>query len=292
MISITLAWQDEPDAERERAPVLFRSYRHPKQGYFDERNPGPPSTYPIWQVARATSAAPPYFKPIKLEPDGNPLIDGGLGANNPSNEAWHSIRQLHNNESDAVAVLVSIGTGKGLKKRRTDVKNLYQTMYGLFKTVRAMATDTHAIHERIQSDMTGYGHYYRLDVQKGLGDTDVPLDTCKGKMGIDTLNLIRQRTEDYLEKEHAKTLIRQSAERLVAIRKARSNYLDRDLWERFCHGLEYKCPVPDCHASGERWKQRLLLQSHLEEKHRSSFSADTLQSLLDAGKSYSIDEPE
>lgn len=165
-------------------------------------------------------------------------------------------------------------------------------MYGYYKTMKAMATDTHTVHEKLQSDMIHSGDYYRLDVQKGLGDADVPLDACKGKGGVDTLGLIRQKTADYLEKESAIKLIRKIAERLVAIRRGRSNHSDRDRWECFCHGLEYKCPVSGCLASGERWKERVLLQSHLEHRHPSSFSADTLESLLDAGKSYSIDERE
>lgn len=56
--------------------------------------------------------------PIKVNSNGKPLIDGGIGANNPSNEAWTSIRQLHSDHQDAVAALVSIGTGNSLPKRR------------------------------------------------------------------------------------------------------------------------------------------------------------------------------
>jgi patatin-like phospholipase/acyl hydrolase len=35
----------------------------------------------LWQAARATSAAPAYFKPLQV--NGYTLVDGGLGANNP-----------------------------------------------------------------------------------------------------------------------------------------------------------------------------------------------------------------
>lgn len=57
-----------------REPVLFRSYKNPREK----------SEFPeikIWQAARATSAAPTYFKSIT--DDNNTFMDGGLQANNP-----------------------------------------------------------------------------------------------------------------------------------------------------------------------------------------------------------------
>ena len=127
-----------------------------------------------------------------------------------------------------------------------------------------MATDTHTIHERVQINMNDRGHYCRLDVQKGLGDAEVPLDACKSKRGEDTLALIRETTEKYLQEKETKTMIHDSAKKLVAIRKARSNHWDRDRWERFCYGLEYRCTVSGCLISGRKWKKRQDLQSHLK----------------------------
>ena len=47
------------------APYIFRSYDHPRdlsrgngQSAGSVRNPGPAANVPIWQAARATSAAP------------------------------------------------------------------------------------------------------------------------------------------------------------------------------------------------------------------------------------------
>ena len=69
------------DAANNRAPVYLRSY---KNEYEDTILPESRSVLPeikIWEAARATSAAPTYFKPITV---GNyTLLDGGLGANNP-----------------------------------------------------------------------------------------------------------------------------------------------------------------------------------------------------------------
>lgn len=59
------------------SPVVFRSYKNPMES----------SALPsirIWEAARATSAAPTYFPPMKLG-DNNEysFVDGGLQANNP-----------------------------------------------------------------------------------------------------------------------------------------------------------------------------------------------------------------
>lgn len=67
-------------AVNNHGPVYFRTYI-PKHG----ENPLP--DIKIWEAARATSAAPAYFKRIKVGSE--ELIDGGLGANNPV--GWYGI---------------------------------------------------------------------------------------------------------------------------------------------------------------------------------------------------------
>ena len=62
------------DAPNNRGPVFLRSYVNDK-----DRSLLP--DIKIWEAARATSAAPTYFKPLKV--GDYELLDGGLGANNP-----------------------------------------------------------------------------------------------------------------------------------------------------------------------------------------------------------------
>jgi patatin-like phospholipase/acyl hydrolase len=55
--------------------VLLRTYNVPNDV------PNKFTNFKIWEAARATSAAPIFFK--RLEKDGKKFIDGGLGFNNP-----------------------------------------------------------------------------------------------------------------------------------------------------------------------------------------------------------------
>lgn len=87
-----------------RMPWLFRSDRAKKNPNFD---------FPMWQVARATSAAPTYFEPAridKLNSDGYwALVDGGTYANNPAMCAYAEARHLI---PDGDVLMVSVGTGE------------------------------------------------------------------------------------------------------------------------------------------------------------------------------------
>jgi predicted acylesterase/phospholipase RssA len=68
----------------------------------------------MWQVARATSAAPTYFEPFKIEIDTHAhyysLIDGGVFANNPAMCAYVEAKMMYPDADDFI--LVSIGTGE------------------------------------------------------------------------------------------------------------------------------------------------------------------------------------
>lgn len=88
------------DIER-RTPFFFKSYRA-------DRN------YPMWQVARATSAAPTYFEPALLEnprsTDRFTLVDGGVFANNPAMCAHVEAKNRYPDFDDIL--VVSLGTGE------------------------------------------------------------------------------------------------------------------------------------------------------------------------------------
>ena len=286
--SIVIAWQ-KFNVTGIRVPYLFRSYRHPKsvQGTYDvlERNPDVLDEYQIWQVGRATAAAPTYFKAVKLEEedDKTEYIDGGFGANNPTEEAYRSVKQLKHNDPRAVQVLVSIGTGKNLE---TDPNpSAGYSLYLLYMNAAAKwATQSEATHHNVADATNGMVDYFRLNVEHGLGK--MKLDAWKGKRGSKTLGLIRTKTQEYLESPDGKQYVSGAARRLVEVRQSRSTWrLDPDHWERFCHGVEYACRVSQCSWGERRW-ERQGLRRHLEEVHPSHCNANRLESLLDAGRCF------
>jgi uncharacterized protein len=90
-----------------RAPFLFRT-RYARAA---PRN-GELFDFPLWQVARATSAAPTYFQPCKIAAgasDYYALVDGGVYANNPAMCALAEVKALY---PDARVLIVSVGTGE------------------------------------------------------------------------------------------------------------------------------------------------------------------------------------
>lgn len=92
------------DIER-RQPLFFKSWLAKQD---------PLSDFPMRDVARATSAAPTYFAPAKIETEGPTdyyaLIDGGVFANNPALCALADARIQHRDADDFLAV--SLGTGQ------------------------------------------------------------------------------------------------------------------------------------------------------------------------------------
>jgi hypothetical protein len=84
-------------------PTVFRSYSGKGIG---------PSQCSIWQAARATSAAPSFFKEMYID---NPrpginYVDGGLGHNNPAEVALEEAAKIWPTAKHFC--LISIGTGR------------------------------------------------------------------------------------------------------------------------------------------------------------------------------------
>jgi len=138
-------------------PILFRSYEchetHPE--------------CKIWEAARATSAAPTFFKRIEIG-RAQPFIDGGMGRNNPSWVVLDEANSLFG--ARPIGCLVSIGTGQveAVSIRRpgffqqvvpTDVVN----------ALRAIATDCEDTHEHMLRLFAQLPRtYFRLNVEQGM----------------------------------------------------------------------------------------------------------------------------
>ncbi|MCJ1367398.1 hypothetical protein MMC16_006531 [Acarospora aff. strigata] len=67
----------------------------------------------IWEAARATTAAPTFFKRIAIGEEGRAkeeFIDGGVRCNNPTNQVLEEARNIFGDDR-TVGCLLSIGTG-------------------------------------------------------------------------------------------------------------------------------------------------------------------------------------
>lgn len=159
----------------------------------------PARNYLMWEVARATSAAPTYFSPGRVHPpesqteDFHPIIDGGVFANNPAMCAYVETLTQHA-EKDKVLV-VSLGTGEApphlilySKARRWGLLQWAPPMLGV---VFDGVSDT--VDYQLDRLLREYENYYRF--QPDLGRGYAMDDTRK-----ETLRLLRSSGEKILTK--------------------------------------------------------------------------------------------
>lgn len=92
-----------------RQPLFFKRHKARAEA---ERN------FLMTEAARATSAAPTYFEPLKLDVPGSndyhALVDGGVFANNPAMCAYVEAKTLFPKAKDFL--VVSLGTGEMTRK--------------------------------------------------------------------------------------------------------------------------------------------------------------------------------
>ncbi|KAJ7434163.1 acyl transferase/acyl hydrolase/lysophospholipase, partial [Mycena latifolia] len=145
-----------------RRPVLFRSYLSPKTV---------PISCKVWEAARATSAAPTFFKRMLIGPDTRrePFIDGGVGQNNPTEQVLSEAQVIF--PGRPVACLISIGTGQpeiiGVGKPTLFERNVIPV--GAIKAMVEMATDCEETAERMHKYFENRPKtYFRFNVDQGL----------------------------------------------------------------------------------------------------------------------------
>ncbi len=145
-----------------RQPFFFRSS---KAGQRDDHN------FPMRLAARATSAAPTYFEPLRLEGKDSArriysLIDGGIYANNPSMCAYVEARGLHPDADDFI--VLSLGTGEATRP----ITHEEAASWGLAQWARPIlglafdgASDTTDYQLQKVLDTFGNSHHLRLQVE-------------------------------------------------------------------------------------------------------------------------------
>lgn len=271
------------DSERHHAqasnagPYLFRSYNHwgSKRGNATERNPGAAHSIPIWQVARATTSAPTYFDPVKIQ--NRKYGDGGFGTNNPVCELYWEAIQMHGNDASSISLLISIGTGQSEVSRLAD--GAFRKFYAYFKAAKKLASDSEGMHDNFLRIKPEDLQYSRLNVPNEHGLGDMKLDEWKKQGGLkftktcvrrrkesdSTLSKIKYITDSYCKQPTVKAELEKVAEILVNHRRARCR--DSRLWELFSTGVQYRCMARKCRKAMKLHPCRDSLQHHLIMKH-------------------------
>ncbi|KAH0337518.1 FabD/lysophospholipase-like protein, partial [Aureobasidium melanogenum] len=189
-----LAIQENPDNHEYEKLHLFRSYFNPtpfaNTGNLTQLhlNLDAQRGSSIRKIARATSAAPTYFRSVKI--DGLKYIDAGIDVNNPSDVAWAEVGSMHQNHplggcphgasTDGIRFLVSIGTGLQAPRRITSGGLSILKIRSIFKRAIKAMTDPEPIHRYLLKAAVGGEDsrvYYRFNVDRGL--EKMKLDDCQ-----------------------------------------------------------------------------------------------------------------
>lgn len=244
---------------------LLRTYPH----YYSENAPNWITRYnegadalKIWQVTRATSAAPFYFKMLEVEVGGQykTFKDGGIRENNPSGAAISEFHSLYEGRAENPALLLSVGTGRP-DTTQDGFASAWPGPFSNFPFVR-QALEKRAViqnllikytegekqHTQMREHARGEHTWYkRLNVSSGLENMALD-DWVKGEWqgqkdvpGGKSLTRMEDATKAYLEREFdpkldsyapPKVMLSQAAQKLVRQRRERER-LGGKRWETF-----------------------------------------------------------
>ena len=175
------------DVTHAAGPTLFRTYEVAKNRTYN---------CTIWEAARATSAAPTFFKRVKIGPptSGVEFVDAGLGYNNPVKEVIAEAVRVFGEEAQ-IACVVSIGTGQ-VGNTNFVKPGVFQKWLplDLISALKRIATDSGKTAEEMNIKYGKVpGIYYRFDVDRGL--QSIPLEEWK------QLGAVRAHTGNYMRLE-------------------------------------------------------------------------------------------
>ena len=226
-------------------------------------------TLPLAAVARCTSAAPRYFKPMEVYTGGLKKLrfkDGGFGSNNPSLEAYHDILDQHGGLDKHMGPFVSIGTGISkftlFSKREGHLRDIRGTIWAAFKFPSLTASTHRYMQKQSNRNAKQNFPYFRFDGGDDLGKVNLDewekpgwTSYLKPKSEFSrakTLEKIRKAVNEYLECPEINEQLRNCAELLVRRRRLRQR--DVAAWQRYAVGTFWVCDHASCTDAG--WKER------------------------------------
>ena len=172
----------------------------------------------MWEVARATSAAPTFFEPMYLKSENGTervLLDGGMHANNPAMcayvEAKSTIHFSKDWDDDTEILMVSLGTGECLVSRTfervKDLGALGWAMPLIGASAHGVSDTVHYQLFNLLPDSKGKRSYYRFQIKlkagTGLDETDLEtiddLVELTKKFSRDNTNILEKLCEQLSE---------------------------------------------------------------------------------------------
>jgi hypothetical protein len=179
-------------------PRLFRSYRSYTAGEYENAT--------IWQAGRATSAAPTFFKRLRIGTGAlsEEFLDGGLGSNNPTKILLNEVGEVFD-KTRSISCIISIGTGKA-DVIEAKAPGFFQKVIptDLIEALKCMSTDCENIAREMESRFsTSPNLCFRFNVDQGL--QDVGMEEWK------ELGNIKAKTIQYLEEPSIKEKVDQAA---------------------------------------------------------------------------------
>ena len=237
----------------------------------------------IWQVARAATAAPLYFKALRTN---NPhdtqglkyyFSDGGFGpANNPCLLGIQELERLHGEEgkdnTDVVGVVVSVGTAKA-----DSLPGGVNFFVDTVKELTEAATSANTIADILENQKRSnkLKNYWRFNDLTGLR---MELDewepngwfTSRKERGSSTLEAMRNAFNHWALERTNDQAIRACAKELVARRRART--ADASLWEQYATGAaRFRCKHHRCKKSSYTFRHEF--NAHFVEQHGNTSDA-------------------
>lgn len=200
----------------------------------------------INEVCRATSAAPKFFKGVRIRDV--KYRTGDLWCADPALEICELVKKSNFSTHDPVAVFVSIRAPHKKSPR-------FQTA----TKISSLTSVDEAIIEYTLRTELKKGDYIPFEGPSDLLDLDVN-EWRSDSDGKHTFHRVEKSTKEYCENPEIKKRIDECAEKLVKIRQQRAKTIR---WEQFSLGIKYNCPD---HAS-KIFRNRDLFLDHMMFDH-------------------------
>ncbi len=166
------------------SPTRFRTWKRADLDTYD---------CTIVEAARATSAAPTYFKGIRIKGRGATgyYVDGGLLCNNPIHFVLDEAEFAFS--SHGISSIVSLGTGAADVIQMSEPNIFYKVLpFHLIDVLKGLATDCEKESRRVARRFTNVKNFYfRFNVTQGLQEISLA-DWRK-------LSKVEAHTKSYLE---------------------------------------------------------------------------------------------